>query len=141
MDSVMLVLICDVERIKALLSKQNLYKGIMNNTYHPDTHNPKTDTVAWYMCVNKQNKIEGLLAVERKEDKLYFHGGIYKEFRGKDSYLRLRKLLDKVKFIYEAKELYTTSDKNNKLAQIIIKKCNFKETHTDNNIIYYKEVV
>lgn len=116
--------IYDQEHIKALLLKDNIYKNILGKDELNIFNIPKKDTI---LSVIEDNKNKGLVYLQPKNAQyVSFHGGIYKEFRGEDTYRIFKKALKLAKRIAFPLHIFCTIKDDNKAAIRLVEAAKFK---------------
>lgn len=130
-------------KIKILLARDNLYKNILGITdireWIPDMVN-----VAWYLVLDHNDPVGVIYFKQLGDNCLSYHGGIYKDYRGKNSYLYLQEALRLIKEQTNM-ALITTFKDSNKLAKRINErigmtfKTRIKHGYKDSDMLIYGE--
>lgn len=118
-----LVKLEDKELIQTALIKDELYKAMVGAYFNND-FDPQIKNTAWFLSL-ESGKVKGLSYITGfTSNCVCYHGGIYKEFRGKDSLRIFLETLAQVRKIVNKKIIFTISS-HNKQAQGMAKKAGY----------------
>ncbi len=118
-----LELLNNTDKFKPAIMKDDLYKSIS-----PELNLEKVDfcNTLYFLANNENNQSLGILILQPfSPNCLQFHGGVYKEFRGRGR-LYIKEVIQIVKDAYNV-QLVSTTYESNRPARNILKKLGFIE--------------
>lgn len=108
-----LVRLDNEEIIQTALLKDELYKQMVG-AYFNGSFDPQMKNTAWFLAM-ENNVAVGLIYITGfTSNCVCYHGGIYKEFRGKDSVRIFLESLIEIKKLLKKKIIFTISPNNPK---------------------------
>lgn len=123
--------------IRDLLKRDNLYLTILGNI-DINSWEPDLKTTSWFTHYFNNDPIGIIFFRDFAPNILAYHGGLFKEYRGKNSIQILSDCLEFVRKQVNCKFI-TTVSLNNRAALALDKKLNFKELATINDIVILGE--
>ena len=139
-----LTLLKDPEYITAYIKRDHIYKQLLDvdNLSH---FIPDFFRTAWIQLELGRVKIGVFVIQELNAHCIIFHGGVFKEYRHKESDQYLKDCLSQLRKFFPKSSFITTVPETNIVAQKLvekagmIKKCNLPSACKSGNLIIYSE--